>query len=49
MSRSSLYFVIGALTVAVIVLAVFFYQQSQQRPGIEIRVNEQGVSIDGNG
>ena len=48
MSRNSLYAVIAILLVAVIGFALYTYQQ-QTRPGIEVRVDEQGISIDGNG
>lgn len=48
MSRNGLYLVIGVLLVAVAGFAIYTYQQ-QTRPGIEVRVDEQGISIDGNG
>ena len=48
MNRSGLYAVIAVLAVAVIGFAIYTYQQ-QTRPGIEVRVDEQGISIDGNG
>jgi hypothetical protein len=48
MSRNGLYLVIGALLVAVVAFGIYTYQQ-QTRPGIEVRVDEQGISIDGNG
>ena len=48
MSRNVLYAVIAILLVAVIGFAIYTYQQ-QTRPGIEVRVDEQGISIDGNG
>lgn len=48
MSRNGLYAVIAVLLVAVIGFAIYTYQQ-QTRPGIEVRVDEQGISIDGNG
>ncbi|MFC3705176.1 hypothetical protein ACFOOL_10455 [Devosia honganensis] len=49
MSRNGLYAVIAILVVAVVVFGIYTYQQQQQRPGIEVRVDEQGISIDGNG
>ena len=48
MNRNGLYAVIVVLLVAVIGFAIYTYQQ-QTRPGIEVRVDEQGISIDGNG
>ena len=48
MSRNSLYAVIAVLVVVVIALGVYFYQQ-QNRPGVEIRLNENGISVQGNG
>lgn len=48
MSRNGLYALVTILLVAVVVLGVYIYQQ-QTRPGIEVRVDEQGISIDGNG
>ncbi|WP_338721842.1 hypothetical protein [Devosia sp. XK-2] len=49
MSRNSLYGVIAILVIALIAFALYTYQQQQARPGIEVRVDEQGISIDGNG
>jgi hypothetical protein len=47
MSRNGLYAVIAILVVAVAGFAIYTMQQ-QSRPGIEVRVDEQGISIDGN-
>jgi uncharacterized protein HemX len=49
MSRNGLYAVIAILLVAILGFGIYTYQQQQARPGIEVRINEQGVSIDGNG
>ena len=50
MSRNGLYVVIAILLIAIVGFGVYTYQQQQQaRPGIEVRIDEQGVSIDGNG
>ena len=49
MSRNGLYAVIAILMVAIIGFGIYSYQQQQARPGIEVRIDEQGVSIDGNG
>lgn len=45
MSRNALYLVIGVLLVVVIGFGVY----AETRPGIEVRVDDQGISIDGNG
>lgn len=49
MSRNSLYAVIAVLVIALATFGLYTYQQQQARPGIEVRVDEQGISIDGNG
>nr|WP_295891354.1 hypothetical protein [uncultured Devosia sp.] len=49
MSRNGLYVVIAILLIAIVGFGVYTYQQQQARPGIEVRIDEQGVSIDGNG
>ena len=49
MSRNGLYVVVAVLAVAVVAFAIYTYQQQQARPGVEVRIDEQGVSIDGNG
>lgn len=48
-SRNGLFAVIAVLAVAVIAFAIYTYQQEQARPGIEVRVDETGISVDGNG
>lgn len=49
MSRNGLYAIIAILVIAVIGFGIYTYQQQQARPGIEVRVDGNGVSIDGNG
>jgi hypothetical protein len=41
-----LYLVIGALTVAVVVLAFQLYQAKQQPTGVHIKLGEKGLSIE---
>jgi hypothetical protein len=48
MSRNGLIAIIAVLLVAVAGFAIYAYQQ-QTRPGIEVRVDNNGISIDGNG
>lgn len=49
MNRNTLYGVIAILVIALAAFAIYTYQQQQAQPGIEVRVDEQGISIDGNG
>lgn len=49
MSQSSLYAVIGVLGVIVVACGIYFIYVETQKPSLEIKVNEQGISIDGNG
>ena len=49
MSRNGLYAVIAILLIGIAAFAIYTYQQQQSRPGIEVRVDGNGVSIDGNG
>lgn len=48
MNRNGLYLVIAVLLIAVVAFGIYTYQQ-ENRPGVEVRVDEQGISIDGNG
>lgn len=48
MSRNALYLLIGVLVVVVIGFAIYAYQQETQPQGVEIQLNEQGISIEGN-
>ncbi len=48
MTRNSLYFLIGALLVVAVGLAVYIYNE-QSKPGLEIRVDQNGLTVDGNG
>lgn len=48
MDRNGLYLVIAVLLIAVVGFGIYTYQQ-QNRPGIEVRMDEQGISVDGNG
>ena len=49
MSRNGLYAVIAILLIAIVGFGIYSYQQQQARPGIDVRVDDQGISIDGNG
>lgn len=45
MNRNALYLLIGLLGTGLVVLAYLYYQESQS--GVEIRIGDQGISIDG--
>lgn len=45
MSRNTLYLVIGLLAVGVVVVGYLYYQESQS--GIDIKIGEQGITIEG--
>jgi hypothetical protein len=49
MSRNSLYAVIAVLAVIVVGFGIYLFYQESQKPALEIRVNEQGITVDGNG
>jgi len=49
MTRNGLYAVIAILLIAVVGFGIYSYQQQQARPGVEVRLDDQGISIDGNG
>lgn len=48
MSRQGLYAVIAVLLIAVVGFGIYMYQQESQPSGIEIQLNEQGISVDTN-
>ena len=49
MSRNGLYALIGILAIIVVALGGYmFYQQSQQ-PSLEIKVDRNGIQVNGNG
>lgn len=48
MSRNALYMAIGALAVIVVVLAVYAYQQATKPEGIELKIDDSGISIQQN-
>ena len=49
MNRNSLYLVIGILAAVLVALAIYFVYQETQKPALEVRVDEQGISVDTNG
>ncbi len=49
MSRNNgLYLIIGALVVAVIGLGIYVYQEERKPDGVELRIGENGVSVEQN-
>jgi hypothetical protein len=46
MSRSMLFLLIGLLAAGILVVGYLYYQESQS--GIDIEIDEQGISIEGN-
>lgn len=48
MSRTTLYAFIAVLVAVVVALGAYIVQQ-QNRPGLDIRVDEKGVTVQGNG
>lgn len=49
MSRNTLYAVIAVLAVAVAGFAIYYFYQENQQPGLEIKLNDNGISVNGNG
>lgn len=49
MSRNGLYALIGLLVVVVVALGGYMLYQQQQQPSLEIKVDSNGLRIDGNG
>lgn len=49
MSRNTLYAVIAVLAVAVAGFAIYYFYQESQRPGLEIKLDDNGISVNGNG
>lgn len=49
MTRSSLYIVIAALAAIAVGSGIYVAYQESQKPALEIRVDEGGIKINGNG
>ena len=49
MTRSSLYTVIAVLAAIAVGFGIYIAYQESQKPALEIRVDEGGIKIDGNG
>ena len=49
MNRNGLYALIGVLAVIVVALGAYFVYQEQQKPKLEIKVDSNGLQVNGNG
>ena len=47
MSRNMLYVIIGALAVVVVALAVYVCREETKPSGVELKIDENGISIEG--
>jgi len=48
MNRNMLYLVIGALVVIVVVLGAYTYRQQTKPEGVELKIDDNGISIQKN-
>jgi len=48
MKRNTLYLIIGALVVVVIALGIYVYRQESKPSGVELRIDESGISVQEN-
>jgi hypothetical protein len=48
MNRNTLYLIIGALVVAVIALGVYVYREESKPSGVELKIDDNGISIQQN-
>lgn len=48
MNRNTLYIVIGALAVVVIALGIYVYRQETKPEGVELKIDNNGISIQQN-
>ncbi|WP_156460209.1 hypothetical protein [Mesorhizobium sp. Root157] len=48
MNRNTLYLIIGALVVAVIALGVYVYREESKPAGVELKIDNNGISIEQN-
>ena len=48
MKQNQLYLIIGALAVVVIALGIYVYREESKPDGVELRIDESGISIEQN-
>jgi hypothetical protein len=46
MNQNVLYLIIGALAVIVVALGVYVYQKESEPSGVELRIDDSGISIE---
>ena len=46
MNQNVLYLIIGALAVIVVALGVYVYQKESEPSGVEMRIDDSGISIE---
>jgi len=49
MTRNSLYAVIGVLAALVVAFGIYVAWQESQKPKLEIKLDNNGISVNGNG
>jgi hypothetical protein len=49
MSRNALFAVIGLLAALVVGFGLYIAYQESQKPSLEIRLDDTGITVDGNG
>ena len=48
MKQNTLYLLLGALVVVVIGLGIYVYRQETKPQGVELKIDEKGISLEGN-
>lgn len=48
MNRNTLYLLVGALAVVVVALGIYIWREEGKPEGVEIRINEGGISVQEN-
>jgi len=44
-SKNNLYLLIGVLAVIVVAFGIYYFYEQSQKPGLEIKVGSQGLTI----
>jgi hypothetical protein len=48
MNKNSLYILLGALLVTIVGFSIYTYREESKPKGVELKIDEQGVSIEQN-
>ncbi|TPK23081.1 hypothetical protein FJ872_05400 [Mesorhizobium sp. B2-5-9] len=48
MKQNTLYLIIGALIIVIIALAVYVYREQARPKGVELKIDDKGISIQQN-